>query len=156
MSADETTGSEQTNVWPLPKFYFSVEFDGLDGAVAFQEVTGLDAQDQVVEYRSGNSPIFSTVKMPGLAKFGNVTLKMGVFPADSDFWTWFNMVKMNTIERREATIRLMAESGAPTMIWRLANAWPCKITGTDLKSDGNEIALEAIELAHEGLTIENV
>ena len=62
---------------------------------------------------------------------------------------------MNTIERKTVTISLLDESGAPTMVWTLNNAWPTKITGTDMKSDGNEVAVETIEVAHEGLKIEN-
>jgi len=53
------------------------------------------------------------------------------------------------------TISLLDEAGAATMVWTLTNAWPAKITGTDLKSDGNEVAIESIEIAHEGLTIAN-
>ena len=62
---------------------------------------------------------------------------------------------MNTIERIPVTISLLDEEGAPTMVWTLENAWPTKITGTDLKSDGNEAAIETIEIAHEGIKIEN-
>jgi len=50
---------------------------------------------------------------------------------------------------------LCDEAGKATMSWTLANAWPTKITGTDLKSDGNEVAVETLEVAHEGLTIAN-
>ena len=62
---------------------------------------------------------------------------------------------MNMIKRNTVTISLLDEGGAPTMVWTLANAWPTKITGTDLKSDGNEVAVETIEIAHEGLKIES-
>ena len=61
---------------------------------------------------------------------------------------------MNTIKRVPVTISLLDEGRAPTMVWTLANAWPTKITGTDLKSDGNEVAVESIEIAHEGLKID--
>jgi phage tail-like protein len=62
---------------------------------------------------------------------------------------------MNTIQRVPVTISLLYEAGAPTMVWTLASAWPTKITGTDLKAEGNEVAVETIEVAHEGLTIAN-
>jgi len=93
--------------------------------------------------------------MPGLKKSGNVTMKKGVYKGDNKFWDWFNEIKMNTIKRVPVTISLLDEEGAPTMVWTLANAWPTKITGTDLKSDGNEVAIETIEIVHEGVTIEN-
>ncbi len=146
-------GEAQDNVWPLPKFYFQVKLG--DKEVPFQEVSGLDIEAQIIEYRHGNSKEFSTIKMPGIKKSGNITLKKGIFVKDNGFWDWFNKIKMNTIERQTVTISLLDEAGAPTMVWTLKNAWPTKITGTDMKSDGNEIAVETIEVAHEGLTIAN-
>ena len=146
-------GEAQDNVWPLPKFYFQVKLG--DKEVPFQEVSGLDIEAQIIEYRHGNSKEFSTIKMPGIKKSGNITLKKGIFVKDNGFWDWFNKIKMNTIERQTVTISLLDEAGAPTMVWTLKNAWPTKITGTDMKSDGNEIAVETVEVAHEGLTIAN-
>lgn len=147
-------GSKQsTNVWPLPKFHFQVKWDS--AVLSFEEVSGLDAEAQPIEYRHGDSPIFSAIKMPGLKKYGNVTMKKGVFKSDNKFWDWFNQIKMNTIKRVPVTISLLDEEGKPTMVWTLNNAWPTKVTGTDLKSEGNEVAIETIEIAHEGLTIAN-
>lgn len=148
-------GSSQDNIWPLPKFYFKIDLGSQDSTVSFQEVSGLDTETQPIEYRHGDSKQFSTIKMPGIAKTGNVTLKKGVFVKDNNFWNWYNNIKMNTIKRETVTIQLLDESGNPTMTWTLANAWPTKITGTDLKSDANEVAVETLELAHEGLTISN-
>ena len=146
-------GSAQSdNVWPLTKFYFEVEWDS--EVMSFQEVSGLDSEPQPIEYSHGDSPEFSTVQMPGV-RYGNVTMKKGVFRSDTKFWDWYDQMKMNTIKRHGVTIRLLDESGAPTMVWTLANAWPTKITGTDLKSEGNEAAIESIEIAHEGITIAN-
>jgi phage tail-like protein len=147
-------GSAQTQaIWPLPKFHFQVKWD--DTELAFQEVSGLDAETQTIEYRSGNSPVFSTVKMPGLQKFGNITMKKGVFVKDNAIFDWFAEVKMNTIKRKALTISLLDEGANPTMVWKVQNAFPVKVTGTDLKAEGNEVAVESIEIAHEGLVIEN-
>ncbi|SNR14680.1 phage tail protein [Tenacibaculum jejuense] len=148
-------GSAQGSIWPLTKFYFTVSLGSQDSTASFQEVSGLDTETQVVEYRHGDSKTFSTIKMPGLAKFGNVTLKKGIFVKDNNFWNWYNAIKMNTIKRETVVIKLLDESGSPTMTWTLTNAWPTKITGTDLKSEANEVAVETLELAHEGLTIAN-
>ena len=147
-------GEAQDNVWPLPSFYFKVELGSL-GEIAFKEVSGLDMEAQVIEYRHGNSPVFSNIKMPGLKKTSNVSLKKGVFKADNKLFDWFNKIKMNTIQREDVTISLLDEAGSPTMVWKLSNAWPTKVTGVSLKSDGNEAAIETLDLAHEGLTIEN-
>lgn len=146
-------GEAQGNIWPLPKFYFSVNIDGTD--YPFQEVSGLETETQVIEYRHSDSKQFSTIKMPGIAKVGNVTLKKGVFVKDNNFWAWYSSIKMNTIKRITVIIKLLDESGNTTMTWTLQNAWPTKITGTDLKADGNEVAVESIEFAHEGLVIAN-
>jgi len=143
--------AQSTTVWPLPKFYFQVKWG--DQEMSFQEVSGLDMEAQPIEYRHGDSKVFSVIKMPGIKKTGNVTMKKGVFKSDNKFWDWFSQIKMNTIKRLPVTISLLDEGGAPTMVWTLANAWPTKITGTDLKSDGNEVAVESIEIAHEGLEI---
>lgn len=145
--------AQSTSVWPMSKFYFQVEWDA--EVMTFQEVSGLDTEAQAIEYRSGDSTVLSTINMPGIRKTGNVTMKKGIFKSDNKFWDWFNQIKMNTIKRVPVTISLLDEDGAPTMVWTLANAWPTKITGTDLKSDGNEVAIESIEISHEGITINN-
>ncbi|MFN3239064.1 MAG: phage tail protein [Pseudomonadales bacterium] len=145
--------AQSTSVWPLPKFHFEVKWDS--EVMSFQEVSGLDVESQPIEYRLGDSPEFSTVKMPGLKKSSNVTMKKGIYKGDNKFWDWFNEIQMNTIKRVPVTISLLDENGDGTMVWTLANAWPTKITGTDLKSDGNEVAIETIEIVHEGLTIDN-
>ena len=145
--------AKATTVWPLPKFRFEVKWG--DQILHFQEVSGLDAEAQPIEYRHGDSAQFSVIKMPGLKKYSDVTLKKGVFKSDNKFWDWFNAIKTNTIQRVPVTISLVDEAGAPTMVWTLANAWPTKISGTDLKATGNEVAVETIVIAHEGLTIAN-
>jgi phage tail-like protein len=138
-------GDKQTSVWPLSKFYFLVTIAGKE--CPFQEVSGLETETQPIEYRGGNSKLFSTAKTPGLKK--------GIFVNDDSFWKWYSAVKMNTVERGAVIIKLLDETGKATMTWTLQNALPTKITGTDLKADGNEVAIESIELAHEGLVISN-
>ena len=150
--ADDGSAQSKT-IWPISKFYFNVKWGSEQ--LSFQEVSGLETETQPIEYRHGDSPVFSAIKMPGIAKFGNITMKKGIFVSDNKFWDWYSQIKMNTIARITVTISLLDESGSPTMVWTLANAWPTKITGTDLKSDGNEVAIETIEIAHEGLTIAN-
>ncbi len=145
--------AQSTTVWPLPKFYFQVKWDA--EVLSFQEISGLDIEAQVIEYRHGDNPVFSTIKMPGMVQSGNVTMKKGVFKSDNKFWDWYNQIKMNTIKRVPVTISLLDEAGAPTMVWTLTNAWPTKITSTDMSAEGNEVAVEEIEIVHEGITISN-
>lgn len=149
MADDGSAQSAAT--WPLVKFSFQVKWD--DAEFIFQEVTGLSSETQVIEYRGGSSPVYSTVKMPGIQKFSNVTLKKGMFKGDKNLWDKYNLLKMNTYKRATITISLLDESQAVAMSWTLTNAFPTKITVTDMKSDGNEVAVETMELAHEGLKI---
>lgn len=144
----------QDKNWPLPKFYFMVDW-GSTTNIPFQEVSGLNIEAQPLEYRHGNSPVFSEINMPGIVKNSNITMKKGVFANDNSFWDWSNKIKMNTIERQNVVIKLLDEAGNPTMTWTLLNAWPTKISSTDMKSEANEVAIESIEIMHEGLTIAN-
>ncbi len=147
----DTGAAQSANVWPLVKFAFSVKIGDTEGL--FQEVTGLSSETQQIEYRHGNSPIHSTVKMPGIQKYGNITLKKGLFKDDKKMWDLYKLIKMNTFERKTITISLLDEAKAVAMSWSLINAFPVKMTVTDMKSDANEAAVESMELAHEGLTI---
>jgi len=98
--------------------------------------------------------VYSTVKMPGIQKFGNITLKKGVFKGDPAFWDeTYGMIKMNTFRRSTIVISLLDESNAVAMSWSLLNAFPCKITVTDMNLNDSEVAIETMELAHEGLTL---
>ena len=148
-------GSKENAVWPMPKFRFEVDLGTELKGVAFQEVSGMDVENQIIEYRKSNSPLFSTEKMPGITKYSNITMKRGVFVNDNTFWDWHAEISMNTIKRRTVLIKLLDEKGKVTMQWQLNNAWPTKITSTDLKSDGNEVAVDTIEIAHEQIIITN-
>lgn len=139
--------------YPLPAFHFKVEWGGQN--VGFSEASGLTQEVQLIEYRDGNSPEYSTIKMPGLHKFNNITLKRGIMKGDNEFFTWLNTVKLNTIERRNLTISLLNEEHEAVMVWTAVNAFPVKVEGPALKASGNEVAVESIELAHEGLTLTN-
>ena len=137
--------------YPLPKFHFTIEWNGK--RAGFTEATGLDKQIEVIEYREGSSPNFSKSKMPGLQKHSNITLKRGTFDGDKDFYLWMNTVSMNTVERRDVTIHLLDETHSPVISWKVTQAWPVKLQASDLKADGNEVAIETLELAHEGFEV---
>ncbi|HKL33817.1 MAG TPA: phage tail protein [Tangfeifania sp.] len=139
--------------YPIVKFHFQVEWGG--AKIGFTEVSGLDVETEVVEYREGASKEYSKIKMPGMQKFSNITLKRGTFATDNEYYEWWNTVKLNTIERRDITISLLNEEHEPVVVWKVKNAWPAKVQSTDLKADGNEVAIESIEIVHEGLTIQN-
>jgi phage tail-like protein len=138
--------------YPLVKFHFQVQWGGTK--IGFSEATGLEVETQAIEYREGSMLEYNTIKMPGMQKYGNITLKRGIFRGDNEFFQWWNTVKLNTIERRDITISLLNEEHSPVMTWKIKNAWPSKVQSTDLKSDGNEVAIESLEIVHEGITME--
>ena len=139
--------------YPLPKFHFQVDWGGTK--IGFSEVSGLEVTIEPIEYRDGASPEYHKIKMPGMQCFSNITLKRGIFKGDNEFYAWWNTVALNTIERRDLIISLLDESHAPVVVWRVKNAWPIKVQSTDLNATGNEVAIETMEVAHEGLTMIN-
>jgi phage tail-like protein len=140
--------------WPVPKFYFLLNW-GNDIDIPFQEVSGLEIDAQPIGYRHGSNPTFSEISMPGLVKHGNITMKKSVFTQDNAFWDWYVKVKNSTLERQNVVIKLMDDSGHSVMVWELTNAWPTRLSASELNAEGSEVAIESIEIAHEGLVIVN-
>ncbi len=139
--------------FPLVSFHFQVQWGG--ERIGFSEVSGLDMQTDVIEYREGASPVYSTIKIPGLQKFPNIILKRGIVKSDNQFFEWWNSIKLNSVERRDIVISLLNENHEPVLNWKVINAFPVKIESSTLKASGNEVAIETLEICHEGITIEN-
>lgn len=139
--------------YPLPAFHFQVEWGGTK--IGFTEVSGLNVETEVIEYRHGASPDYSKQKMPGMMSYENITLKRGVFKGDNEYYEWLKTLQLNTAERRDILISLLNEEHEPVMVWKVRNAFPVKIESPELNAEGNEVAIESLEIAHEGLTIEN-
>lgn len=135
----------------LTPFSFLVEWG--DVRIGFTEVTGLERIIEPIEYREGSSRSFSKQKLPGMETNSNVTLKQGMMQGDIGFYQWINTVQMNTIERRDVTIKLLNENLEPAMTWRLVNCFPVKYQAAELKADANEVAIQTLEIAHEGLRL---
>lgn len=137
--------------YPLAVFHFSVDWGGT--RVGFSEVSGLTQEIQAIEYRDGSFPEYSSIKMPGLRKYSNITLKRGIVKSDNELFNWLSTVRLNKIERRDLTIKLLDEDHNPVMTWQVARAFPVKVEGPRFKASANEVAIESIEIAHEGLTV---
>lgn len=135
---------------PYRNFRFRLEIDGLD-AGSFSEVSGFDATMDVVEYRAGNDPAITPTKLPGLIKYGNITLKWGASET-MVLYDWLIDITEGTIEKKTVTLTALDEEGSPAASWRCINAWPVKYTAPDFNGTSSEVAIETIELAHEGLT----
>lgn len=126
--------------------------DGQTVRGSFAEVSGLDVEISPIEYRNGSED--TTVrKLPGLKKFSNITLKRGVI-GDLAFWTWIKSVLDGNLQRVDGTITLLDENRQPVMQWKFRRAWPCRWTGPTLNAKNNEVALETLEICHEGLAVE--
>jgi phage tail-like protein len=116
----------------------------------FSEVSGFDASLSVIEYREGNETI-TPRKLPGLAKYGNITLKWGV--TDSlDMYNWMSESIQGKISRKTVTIIAIDEEGQDVATWQVIEAWPSKYSAPGFNGSGNEVAIENLELAHEGMT----
>ena len=136
----------------LSVFRFIVEWGGQH--VGFSEVDGLTQENEAIKHREGSFPEYSSIKMPGLRRFNNVTLKRGIIKKDNDFAKWLSTVKLNAVERRDVVISLINEQHRPVMVWKIHHAFPMKVEGPDLNASGNEVAIESIEIAHEGLELQ--
>lgn len=139
--------------YPLQTFQFVVNWGGTQ--IGFTEVSGLDMEVDVVEYRQGASPDSSSIKMPGRRKYSNITMKRGTFQGDNEFYSWWNSNRFNTAQRRDITIELLNEEMESVVVWKVRNAFVMKVQTTTLKADGSEVAIETMEVAHEGLTVQN-
>ena len=141
--------------YPLPRFHFQVDWGG--AKISFTEVTGLVMEREKIEYRHSDSKDFNKIAMPGMVKNNNITLKRGKFEGDFDYNIWIEDVANDRVEgRRDVIIRLLNEKHEPVAAWSAARCFPVKVTAPDLKSDANEIAVESIEIAHEGLKLMKV
>ncbi len=135
---------------PYRNFRFRLEIDGIDQA-GFREVTVPDSTQDVVEYREGHEPP-TPRKLSGLVKYGNVSLKWGMTNS-LDVYNWRKAVEENGAEdnRKNIAIILINEKGDDVGRWNFRRAWPTKYDAPDLNATGNDIAIENLEIVHEGM-----
>ena len=141
-------------VYPERAYQFVVRA-GLS-QISFSEVSGLTVEREKIEYRGRASKEISKISMPGMAKNSDITMKRGVVVGDNELYEWFNTAAISQTERRDLTISLLNEALIPTMTWKVKNAYALKVEAPTLKADGNEVAIETIVIAHEGLQMENL
>ena len=135
---------------PLRNYRFRVEIDGIQ-AGGFSEVVIEPTTTEVIEYREG-SDRSHVRKLPGLTKFGNVTLKRGVSPS-LELFNWHLQVVRGQIAnaRRNVTIVVLDDAGQDVARFQVSDAWPTKYDPGDLNAKGNEVFIESLELANEGI-----
>jgi phage tail-like protein len=135
---------------PLRGFRFRVQIDGITKA-GFREVSGLDAATDAVDYRDGDDPT-NIRKLAGLQKFSNLTLKRGI-TSDQDIWKWRTAIMDGKIKdnRKNGQIILLDDEGNEAAEWTFTDGWPTKWTGPTFNATANEVAIDTLEIAHEGL-----
>jgi phage tail-like protein len=136
---------------PYGQFNFLVEIDGviLGG---FSECSGLTGDTNMIEYREGNEQQGTTRKLPGLMKYNNVVLKRG-WTKDRSLWNWRKKVIDGKTQRTSGTITLLDEARQPALRWNFREGWPSKLEGPALNAKTSEVAIETLEIAHEGLEL---
>lgn len=135
--------------YPYGKFRYKVEIDGLE-AGGFSEVSGFDASIDVIEYREGDM-VQTPMKTPGLKKYGNITLKQGL-ATSKVLYDWIIAGVNGAVDRKTITITLLDDEESPAASWQVINAWPMKYTAPDFNATSSEVAIETLEIAHEGMT----
>ena len=136
---------------PFRSFNFAVELDGIARA-GFRECSGLNASQDPIEYREGTEGPTAR-KLPGMVKYSNITLKWGMTD-DTELWDWRKKAMTGKVERKNGSIVLLDDTGAEKMRWNFREAWPTKWTGPSFNATGNEVAIETLEIAHEGLELQ--
>jgi phage tail-like protein len=133
---------------PYGNYNFLVEIDGITRA-AFQQVSGFDSTIDVIEHREGGENTTQR-KLPGMTKYSNISLKWGL-TSDRDLYDWHRQAVVGDIQRKNGSIVLLDRRGTEIMRWNFFNAWPSKWDGPDFNAEGNDVAIETLELAHEGI-----
>ena len=133
---------------PYAAFNFLVQIDGINVA-GFSECSGLNSETDAIEYRNGDEDI-TVRKLPGLKKFGNITLKRG-FTDNKAMWDWRLQVMQGKTERKSGTITLQNEERKEALKWQFKEGWPSKWEGPGLNAKNNEVAIESLEITIEDL-----
>lgn len=143
-------------MYPMTSLHFQVSWGDSENTSSFSEVSGLTMEAEAIEYRDGTDLSLTARKIPGLKKYGNVSLKRGIMPAvaGNGLYEWYATIQAGTVARRPVLISLLNEKHDPVMTWKIKDAWPVKLEGPGLNATGNEIAIEALEFVCEGVEIE--
>jgi phage tail-like protein len=142
---------------PYGAFNFLLEIAGIVDAgttsAQFAEVSGLAAEIAVIEYRTGGDRVNAVRKLPGLVKYPNIVLKRGV-SGDLRLWRWTQQTIQGTVQRLNGSIVMLDEARNPVVRFTFRRGWPCRYEGPSFSAKGNEVAIETLEICHEGLEIE--
>lgn len=138
----------------INRYHFSVDWGG--NRVDFLEINGLNVEVEAISVRKGNSPEEMEMKIPGLLKYSEVSLKRTIEKGDNQLFEWIQTKGFGTVERRDIVIKLLNENHEPIIVWKLKNCFPTKYIGPTLISNNSELAMETLVIVHEGMRIENM
>ena len=136
---------------PYGQFNFLIEIDGVVKG-GFSEASGLTTDTNVIEYREGAEQHGTTRKLPGLIKYNNIVLKRG-WTKDKSLWAWRKKVIDGKTQRNSGSIVLLDEARNEALRWNFREGWPSKWEGPALNAKTSEVAVETLEIAHEGLEL---
>lgn len=134
---------------PLPRFFFRVEIQGIDAGF-FRSVSGLAIETEVIEFREGGSDVIH--KLPGARKYPNLVLKRG-FAGNPALYDWYNSFTKANAARVDGTIVMLSPNLTEIARWQFHNGFPVKWEGPEFDASKNEVAIETLEIAHEGLAM---
>lgn len=137
-----------SRVDPYAQFNFLIEIDSITRA-SFTEVSGLNVEQDVIDYREGSDATIVR-KLPGLVTVPNIALKRG-WTQDNELWLWRKTTIDGATERRSGSIIVLDEAQDEALRFNFREGWICKWEGPQLNSTTNEVAIEGIEICHEGL-----
>jgi phage tail-like protein len=140
---------------PYGGYNFAVEIDGITSA-GFKQASGLDSSSDATKYREGSDTSLAQRQLPGLLSFSNISLQRGI-TADRELWDWRKSIADGTTSpsRRSLSIVLRDHAGKEKIRWNVKNCWPVKWSGPSFDATSDAVAIETLELAHEGIEVQS-
>jgi phage tail-like protein len=137
---------------PVATLNFALEIQSIQTAF-FREAEGFSNETEVIEHRQqGKDGKVEVIKIPGNTKWGNIVLKRGIID-DQSLWNWRKKVLDGDIKgaRKDGSVVGYDDKGTEMIRYNFKNGWPCKWEASGMNAGGNEVIIETIEIAHEGL-----
>jgi phage tail-like protein len=146
--SETISGGAMANGDPYASYRFLVVIDG--NTAGFSTVSGLEVQIEAIEYRNGGDPV--TRKIPGLPRYQNLVFQRG-YTASTELWDWVSSAIDGPVERKALVVSVLDESGNEALKFAVAQAWPCRYRGPELNALENGVAIEELEICHEGFEL---
>ncbi|MBN9689079.1 MAG: phage tail protein [Verrucomicrobia bacterium] len=151
----DSRSADRDALWPRPTSRFKLILPGDDLPAIFEDASGLESETQIITKRPASPETEAgKIHMPGLGKVGSIILSGGTVSAESAVWKWLDQSQAKSTRRSTLTIELVDNSDRAATRWILSNAWPTQVSIYGVESEGNEVAVESVEIAYETLEIQ--